>query len=47
MSKRAITHLSSDPVLSGLIEKIGHIRLRPPAVFRHFNRLPKPLSTSN
>jgi 3-methyladenine DNA glycosylase/8-oxoguanine DNA glycosylase len=29
MSKRAITHLSSDPVLSGLIEKIGHIRLRP------------------
>jgi DNA-3-methyladenine glycosylase II len=29
MSKRAITHLSSDPVMSGLIEKIGHIRLRP------------------
>jgi DNA-3-methyladenine glycosylase II len=29
MSKRAITHLSSDPVMSALIEKIGHIRLRP------------------
>jgi len=29
MSKRAITHLSSDPVMSGLIEKVGPIRLRP------------------
>ena len=29
MSKRAITHLSSDPVMSGLIEKVGLIRLRP------------------
>src|SRR5580700_10296177 len=29
MSKRAIAHLSSDPVLSVLIEKIGAIRLRP------------------
>jgi DNA-3-methyladenine glycosylase II len=29
MSKRAILHLSSDPVMSGLIEKVGHIRLRP------------------
>jgi DNA-3-methyladenine glycosylase II len=29
VSKRAIAHLSSDPVLSVLIEKIGHIRLRP------------------
>ena len=29
MSKRAITHLSSDPVMSGLIEKVGTIRLRP------------------
>ena len=28
MSKRAITHLSSDPVMSGLIEKVGLIRLR-------------------
>jgi DNA-3-methyladenine glycosylase II len=29
MSKRAIKHLSSDPVMSGLIEKVGLIRLRP------------------
>ena len=29
MSKRAITHLSSDPVMSGLIEKVGPLRLRP------------------
>jgi DNA-3-methyladenine glycosylase II len=29
MSRRAITHLSSDPVMSGLIEKVGLIRLRP------------------
>jgi 3-methyladenine DNA glycosylase/8-oxoguanine DNA glycosylase len=29
MSKRAITHLSSDPVMSILIERIGTIRLRP------------------
>jgi 3-methyladenine DNA glycosylase/8-oxoguanine DNA glycosylase len=29
MSKRAIAHLSSDPVMSALIEKIGPIRLRP------------------
>ncbi len=29
MSKRAITHLSSDPVMSGLIEKVGVIHLRP------------------
>jgi len=29
MSKRAITHLSSDPVMSVLIEKVGLIRLRP------------------
>jgi 3-methyladenine DNA glycosylase/8-oxoguanine DNA glycosylase len=29
MSKRAITHLSSDPVMSGLIEKVGLIQLRP------------------
>jgi 3-methyladenine DNA glycosylase/8-oxoguanine DNA glycosylase len=29
MSKRAITHLSSDPVMLGLIEKVGPIRLRP------------------
>ena len=29
MSKRAIAHLNSDPVMSGLIEKIGIIRLRP------------------
>ena len=29
MSKRAITHLSSDPVMSALICKIGPIRLRP------------------
>jgi DNA-3-methyladenine glycosylase II len=29
MSDRALTHLSSDPVMSGLIEKIGPIRLRP------------------
>ena len=29
MSKRAIAHLSSDPVMSGLIEKVGLIRLRP------------------
>ena len=29
MSKRAITHLSSDPVMSVLIEKIGPIRLHP------------------
>jgi DNA-3-methyladenine glycosylase II len=29
MSKRAITHLSSDPVMSALIEKTGLIRLRP------------------
>jgi 3-methyladenine DNA glycosylase/8-oxoguanine DNA glycosylase len=29
MSKRAITHLSSDPVMSILIEKVGPIRLRP------------------
>jgi 3-methyladenine DNA glycosylase/8-oxoguanine DNA glycosylase len=28
MSKRAITHLSSDPVMSLLIEKVGFIRLR-------------------
>jgi len=29
MSQRAIVHLSSDPVMSGLIEKVGLIRLRP------------------
>jgi DNA-3-methyladenine glycosylase II len=29
MSRRAVKHLSSDPVISGLIEKIGMIRLRP------------------
>ncbi|MGO8701190.1 MAG: DNA-3-methyladenine glycosylase family protein [Limisphaerales bacterium] len=29
MSKRAITHLSSDPVMAVLIERIGLIRLRP------------------
>src|SRR5580700_5181934 len=29
MSHRAITHLSSDPVMSVLIEKNGPIRLRP------------------
>jgi 3-methyladenine DNA glycosylase/8-oxoguanine DNA glycosylase len=29
MSKRAATHLSSDPVMSALIEKIGIVRLRP------------------
>jgi 3-methyladenine DNA glycosylase/8-oxoguanine DNA glycosylase len=29
MSKRAIAHLSSDPVMSVLIEKVGLIRLRP------------------
>ena len=29
MSQRALTHLSSDPVMSGLIEKVGPIRLRP------------------
>jgi DNA-3-methyladenine glycosylase II len=29
VSKRAIAHLNSDPVMSGLIEKIGMIRLRP------------------
>ena len=29
MSKRAITHLSSDPVMSVLIEKVGPLRLRP------------------
>jgi DNA-3-methyladenine glycosylase II len=29
VTKRAITHLSSDPVMSGLIEKIGLLRLRP------------------
>ena len=29
MSKHAIIHLSSDPVMSGLIEKVGLIRLRP------------------
>ncbi len=29
MSKRAITHLSSDPVMSALIKKVGPIRLRP------------------
>jgi DNA-3-methyladenine glycosylase II len=29
VSKRAIAHLSSDPVMSVLIEKIGTIRLRP------------------
>ena len=29
MSRRAITHLRSDPVMSLLIEKIGPIRLRP------------------
>jgi DNA-3-methyladenine glycosylase II len=29
MSRHAITHLSSDPVMSGLIEKVGPIRLRP------------------
>jgi DNA-3-methyladenine glycosylase II len=29
MSRRAITHLSSDPVMAGLIEKVGPIRLRP------------------
>jgi DNA-3-methyladenine glycosylase II len=29
MSKRAITHLSSDPVMSMLIGKVGPIRLRP------------------
>src|ERR1700691_904810 len=28
MSKRALTHLHSDPVMSVLIEKIGLIRLR-------------------
>jgi DNA-3-methyladenine glycosylase II len=28
MSRRAIVHLSSDPVMSGLIEKVGTIRLR-------------------
>jgi len=29
MSKRAITHLNSDPVMAALIEKVGIIRLRP------------------
>jgi DNA-3-methyladenine glycosylase II len=29
VSKRAITHLRSDPVMSALIEKVGIIRLRP------------------
>ncbi len=29
MSRRAITHLSSDPVMSVLIEKVGPLRLRP------------------
>jgi DNA-3-methyladenine glycosylase II len=29
VTKRAIAHLSSDPVMSGLIEKIGPIPLRP------------------
>jgi DNA-3-methyladenine glycosylase II len=29
VSKRAITHLSSDPVMSALIEKVGIIHLRP------------------
>jgi 3-methyladenine DNA glycosylase/8-oxoguanine DNA glycosylase len=29
MSKRAISHLSSDPVMSALIDKIGPIRLHP------------------
>jgi 3-methyladenine DNA glycosylase/8-oxoguanine DNA glycosylase len=29
MSRSAIAHLSSDPVMSGLIEKVGLIRLRP------------------
>src|ERR1700678_2002748 len=29
MSRHAITHLSSDPVMSGLIEKVGPLRLRP------------------
>ena len=29
MSKRAIAHLNSDPVMSALIEKVGIIRLRP------------------
>jgi DNA-3-methyladenine glycosylase II len=29
VSKRALIHLSSDPVMSSLIEKIGPIRLRP------------------
>ena len=29
MSKRAIAHLNSDPVMAALIEKVGVIRLRP------------------
>jgi 3-methyladenine DNA glycosylase/8-oxoguanine DNA glycosylase len=29
MSKRAIAHLSSDPLMSALIEKVGHIQTRP------------------
>jgi len=29
VSKRAITHLNSDPVMSALIERVGLIRLRP------------------
>jgi 3-methyladenine DNA glycosylase/8-oxoguanine DNA glycosylase len=29
MSKRAIAHLSSDPVMSALIEKVGRIQTRP------------------
>jgi 3-methyladenine DNA glycosylase/8-oxoguanine DNA glycosylase len=29
VSRRAIAHLNSDPVMSALIEKIGPIRLRP------------------
>ena len=29
MSKRAIAHLNSDPVMAALIEKVGIIRLRP------------------
>lgn len=29
MSKRAILHLSSDPVMAGLIDEIGMIRLKP------------------
>ncbi len=29
MSRRAINHLSADPVMSGLIKKVGALRLRP------------------